>query len=123
MTRQRFDAQILTLLDAAAVTPQDYWSERMKATVDVLLTVVHAFHAVKKGFWRSNPAKDSVERRLARCNDYAFVQRLISNECRLHGKSLDEYTADMRQIREEVGIPVDFDLAEELRQIEIRYHQ
>ncbi|KAI4677112.1 uncharacterized protein J4E88_006919 [Alternaria novae-zelandiae] len=116
-------AHTLTLLDAAAITPQSYWSEDIRATVEAFTALLEAFHNVKGIVWTDYPYDDALDGRLGRCNDYAFIQRLIFNECRLYGKSLDEYEASMRQIREKFGIPVEFDLNEELQRIKMAYDQ
>jgi len=116
-------AHTLTLLDAAAITPQSYWSEDIRATVEAFTALLGAFHNVKGIVWTDYPYDDALDGRLGRCNDYAFIQRLIFNECRLYGKSLVEYEASMRQIREKFGIPVEFDLTEELQRIEMAYNQ
>ena len=114
---------ILTLLDVAAIIPQAHWGEDVRATVDAFTAVLEAFHAVKGINWTNYPTEDTLDGRLGRCNDYAFIQRLIFNECRLHGKSLDEHEARMREIREKFDIPMDFDLTEELQLIEMAYNQ
>ena len=116
-------AHTLTLLDAAAITPQSYWSEDIRATVEAFTALLEAFHNFKGIVWTDYPYEDALIGRLGRCNDYAFIQRLIFNECRLYGKSLDDYEASMRQIREKFGIPVEFDLNEELQRIKTAYDQ
>ncbi|KAI4908153.1 hypothetical protein J4E90_008777 [Alternaria incomplexa] len=93
------------------------------AQLEAFTALLEAFHNVKGIVWTDYPYDDALDGRLGRCNDYAFIQRLIFNECRLYGKSLDDYEASMRQIREKFGIPMEFDLTEELQLIEMAYNQ
>jgi hypothetical protein len=85
--------------------------------------LLETFDAARDIIRSSDLVEDLMEDRLRLCSIYAFIQGLIFYHTRLHSKSLEEYMTDLRRVREEVGILVDFDLAMKLHDINIRYHQ
>jgi hypothetical protein len=110
-------------LDAAAVMTPSYWSEDARSTVNIFTAFLGSFYAVEKQIWPNHLDRGALEAHLTRCNIYEFIQRLIFNDIRFYVKPLEDCMANLRQIREEVGIPMEFDLAKRFHGIQLRYHQ
>lgn len=117
------NAQMPTMLDTIAVLPESSWSKAVSNFYDFIMMLLTYFKAHRDTIWRRELGEDLLANRLALCNAYALIQRVTFYQARIHSQSLEVYTAEFGQMRKEIGIPVDFDMAKELHDIKISCYQ
>jgi DNA-directed RNA polymerase subunit RPC12/RpoP len=116
-------AQMPTMLGTIAVLPKSSWSEAISNFHGLFMTLLASFDFNKDTMWPHEVGEDLLASRLSLCNIYVFIQRVTFYQARIHSQSLEDYMAKFGQIRKDIGIPVDFDIAKELHDIKICYRR
>ncbi|KAI4635190.1 uncharacterized protein J4E87_000140 [Alternaria ethzedia] len=125
LTRQGI--RFLTLIDAAACLPKKHWSWTVKEAVSTLYAIKDRCGEVMESLWYQNLSDTDGLHEKARilhlthnARAYVLVVRLTFFLCRLEGKLMAEVDADVERNTSALGVPPNFNIFDELEQLELR---
>jgi len=125
LTRQGI--RFLTLVDAAACLPKKHWSWTVKEAVSTLYALNDRCREVLESLWYQNLSDADGPHEKARilhltrnARAYVLVIQLTFFVCRLEGKLMAEVEADVEYNTSALGVPPNFDIFDELDQLELR---
>lgn len=105
----------LTHIDVAASTPSRGWSISVKFSVKVLQDFLEVFASRKHTLWIQYPT--DLQQRLRNCETYIVAHRLVFYDGRLKGRSIEELRVARQEMRQDLGIPEDWRIFDELFEI------
>ncbi|KAI4650519.1 hypothetical protein J4E93_002875 [Alternaria ventricosa] len=125
LTRQGI--RFLTLVDAAACLSKKHWSWTVKEAVSSLYALNDRCREVLESLWYQNASgtdgpheKTRILHLTRNARAYVLVVRLTFFLCRLEGKLMAEFDADVERNTSALGVPPNFDIFDELEQLRLR---
>ncbi|KAI4635914.1 hypothetical protein J4E83_000868 [Alternaria metachromatica] len=124
---RRQGIMFLTLVDAAACLPEKQWSWTVKEAVSTIYALNDGCREVMESLWyqylsdTDGPDEKARIIHLTRnARAYVLVVQLTSFVGRLEGKLMAEVDADVERNTSALGVPPNFDIFDELEQLELR---